>query len=59
MNAGFVSLAEIFEFFFQSKRLKEKLSLEDHAGAQLFFDAPLISSRSASTGFHWGGQASG
>ena len=48
-NAGFVWLAEIFEFFFQSSRLKEKRSLANHAGAQLSFEAPLISSRSAGT----------
>jgi anaerobic magnesium-protoporphyrin IX monomethyl ester cyclase len=58
-NAGFVWLSEIFEFFFQSSRLKEKRSLEDHAGAQLTYEAPLISSQSASTPFHRGEGASG
>ena len=46
-NGGFVWLAELFEFFFQCSRLQEKRSLADHAGAQLSFEAPLISSRSA------------
>jgi anaerobic magnesium-protoporphyrin IX monomethyl ester cyclase len=43
-NAGLVWLAEIFEFLFRSSRLKEERALEDHAGAQLSFEAPLTSS---------------
>ena len=43
-NASLVWLAEIFEFFFRSTRLEEEQPLEDHAGAQFSFEAPLISS---------------
>jgi anaerobic magnesium-protoporphyrin IX monomethyl ester cyclase len=42
-NAGLVWLAEIFEFFFRSSRLKKERPLEDHAGAQLSFETPLTS----------------
>jgi anaerobic magnesium-protoporphyrin IX monomethyl ester cyclase len=44
-NAGLVWLAEIVEFFFRSSRLKEERPLEEHAGAQLSFEAPLTSSQ--------------
>jgi anaerobic magnesium-protoporphyrin IX monomethyl ester cyclase len=57
-NASLVWLAEIFEFFFRSSRSKQERPLEEYAGAQLSYEAPLRSSGPAKTPFHQGGQAS-
>jgi anaerobic magnesium-protoporphyrin IX monomethyl ester cyclase len=58
-NASVVWLAEIFEFFFRGSRLKEERRLEDHAGAQLSFEAPLASALPARTRFNRRGRAGG